>query len=406
MAAFAYEAYTAEGRLVRGSIDAQSPSEALRLLKERGEFPCATPLPADRAIRSTGSALPTLSRGSRISLSDLSLFAREFATLLAAGAPIADALRLIASGNPRSAIGTLVTRLREEVISGKPLSEAMAASRMAVPPEIVGLVKAGEASGQLAAILQRVAEDLQRRHRLGAQLTSSLIYPSLLVVVALVSMSIILTVLIPNLTPLFDSPADMPTSLRMLVQIESFVAQWWAAIVGAILLAMLATGLAYRTEAGALALERIVRRMPAIGGIVSRTASARVARVLGLQLQAGVPLLNALAIARDATRLRTMRAAVDEAREGLIGGAPLSDVAPPSLFPPREAALLAIGEGSGKLDSMLLHVAMMYEDDVARRSERLASLVTPVLTILIGILVATIILSVMGAIAGVNELAL
>jgi general secretion pathway protein F len=406
MAVFAYEAFNAEGRLVRGNIDAQSPAEALRLLRERGEFPCATPLAAGRQARPAGPRAPSFRRGNRLSLSDLALFAREFSTLLAAGAPLADALRLIASGNRRSSIGALVTRLREDIIGGKPLSEALAGSRMGVPPEIVGLVKAGEASGQLAAILQRVAEDLQRRHRLSAQLTSSLIYPGLLLVVALGSMSVILTVLVPNLAPLFDSPDQMPASLRVLVQFEALVTHWWPAGLAAILMAILAVGFAYRTEAGALAVEGIVRRTPAIGTIVSRTASARVARVLGLQLQAGVPLLTALAIARDSTLLKTMQAAVGEAREGLIGGGTLSEVAPPSLFPPREAALLAIGERSGKLDAMLLHVAMMYEEDVAQRSERLTSLLTPVLTIMIGILVGTIILSVMGAIAGVNELAL
>jgi general secretion pathway protein F len=402
---YRYSAYTPAGILAEGRLQASTLEEAIETLWQRGLTPLETL--EDTAPASARWWRHDLLSPRKASPRDVAAFTREFATLIQSGIPIDDALRIVAEQSGTGRMRPVVAGVLDLVLDGAHLSDAMAQHPEAFQDDYVSMARAGEVGGDLAKVFGELADLLERRQELAGKITSALVYPCVLIVMAVASIGVVVTVLVPGLAPIFaQSGRPMPAMIAFIIRCE----QSWPAIamaVAAIVIGGLAAGGALsRSDAMRFAADRILLGLPLAGTLSAEQNFARFARTLGSLLRAGVPMLAAQTSAGSVVRNRHIAAGLAAALEIVRDGRSLSralsgrpGIAPVAL------RMIAVGEETGKLSQMLLRIAVILEQQSQRRIERLMTLLTPALTITIAGLVGALIFTVMDAILSVNELA-
>ncbi len=406
MPRYRYRAYDQHGVLTQGQIETRSREMALTLLHQRGHHPLEVtediPAPQlrwwEREVFGSGA----------ISVAGLALLTRELATLIKADLPLDESLRIVSlqpliPGKIRRATIALL----EAVRGGESLSGALAARGREFPEYYWRLVQAGEASGTLGDVLEDISIFLERSSDVRSQVGSALLYPAVLLLAAGAALTIIMTVLLPTVVPLFkDAGASPPATLLFLVNMQEAVQRNWLIVLIAIGGAIVAGAVALRNQGLRLVLDRWVLKLPIIGRLVSARETARFSRTLATLTRNGVPMLEAVRISGSVLQNRAFAVAVAAAGEGLKEGDMLSTpLVQSGLFSELALRLITVGEQTGQLDAMLMRVATVFETALQRQLARLMSLLTPILTLLIGGLVGGLILSVMNAILSVNDLA-
>ena len=405
---YGYRAYDASGRMVEGEITADSREMALDLLNRRGTYPLEV---ADGT--SVAGQQPWWNRDivlfRRVPLAGLALFTRELAVLVKADLPLDETLRIVAlQPSLPAAMRRITEGVLARVLEGQSLSQALAVADGAFPEFYWRLVRGGEASGTLGAVLDDMAAFLERTAEMRARLLSALLYPAILMTVAGLAVVGIMTVLLPAIVPLLrDAGAPLPFIVRVLEGFREAVvangALWLgvAATGGALLAALIGTGQLGRF------LSHLALRVPLLRGVITKREVARFSRTLATLMRSGVPMLDAVRITGGVLaniRYRTAIVAVtEEVRQGASLTAPLTAG---GLFPEVALRLIAVGEKTGQLEAMLLRVADIFEAALQRQLDRMMALITPLLTLLIGGLVGGLIVSVMTALIGINELAI
>jgi general secretion pathway protein F len=401
-----YTGYTRAGVLAEGRLQATSLDDAIEILWERGLTPLET--------REDGA--PTSERWWRLELlarrkpsrRDVASFTREFATLAQSDIPLDDALRIVSEQSGSTRMQPVIASLLGAVLDGAHLSDAMARHPEAFQDDYVNMARVGEASGNMARVFGELADLLERRLDLAGRLSSALVYPSVLIVMALASIIVVMGVLVPNLAPIFaESGRPMPVMVALIVRMRE---TWPLIVTAGLVIGVGAFGIGatiLRSNHLRLAADRILLGLPLAGTLSAEQNFARFTRTLGSLLRTGVPMLPALASARLAVRNRHIGSSLEASLETVRDGQSLGR----SLFGrpgiPRVALrMIMVGEESGKLDEMLLRTASVLEQQSQRRVERLMTLLTPALTIAIAGLVGGLMLTVMNAIFSVNELAL
>jgi general secretion pathway protein F len=291
---------------------------------------------------------------------------------------------------------------------GKSLAEALAQHPKVFPPLYVNMVKAGEIGGVLDHVLQRLTEYLERANELRDEVRSAMVYPLILLVTAFVSVTILLTYVLPKFGSIFaQAGQSLPFSARMLLAVsEAMRSYWWA---GILLGGLGVFGFTHwvRTPSGRLRWDQIKLRIVLIGDLTRKVAVARFARTLGTLLRSGVPMLQALDIVREVAGNLVLAQAIDEVKVGVRGGSgvagPLSHSA---VFPPLALQMISVGEETGKLDEMLVQVAEYFDKEVRQQVRRLTSLLEPALLLVGGVVVAFVVLSMFSAIFSINNMAL
>lgn len=406
MPAFAYKAYSVSGRLEQGVIEAASVREALDLLHERGLVPFETgstsKSPAERQWLALGKREGTLSRD------NWAEFTRELAVLLGAELTIDQSLRLLRDESRSSAVKTLSSRLLESTIAGAPLSAGLEQHGANAPPLMINLIRAAEARGNLSGALTDLARFLETRLDMRRNIKSALTYPLVLAAAALVTLTIIVTMLVPALLPLFEEAnAEAPLALRLIDGTAQFVRESWLAAGLALLGAGVLLWLALRKPRVQRARDRLVLSLPFFGAIASAINTALFARTLGTLLRSGVPLVAALKTSADVVTNRYMAEALQKASVELMEGRRLTDaLRNQRRLSDRAIRFISVGEEASRLDDMLLHLADILEKESQRRIERGMALLGPALTVVIGIAVGALIISVMQAVLSVNSLVL
>ena len=274
------------------------------------------------------------------------------------------------------------------------------------PNFYTGMVRAGEAGGTLEVVLERLAEALERAQALRDDVRSALRYPALVMIMAGLSIGVLMTLVIPEFRPLFESSgAALPTSTRIIIGASDFFeAYWWALALG-----LLAVALAIRQHnrdpAGRLRWDRWKAGAPLLGDLIRKIEVARFCRTLGTLLANGVSVLNALALTTETLENRAIAEATGRAQGRLAKGEGLADpLMETGVFPSLALQLVRVGEETGKLDAMLLRIADIYDDEVKRSIERMLSLLVPLVTLALGVLIAGIIGSMMAAILSSYDL--
>lgn len=406
MPAFRYRAIGPAGDVQSGVIEAATEAEVVAQLQRGGSIPMRTDL-ATQDSWLAGLWRVEFGRGHSLRRQEVADLMRELAIMLGAGQDLDRALRYLHETAPNARVRAVAAGLRDGVRDGSPLATVMTRYPRAIAPLHVALVRAGEASGQLAPTLGHLADLMERQQRLAASITSALIYPSLLVVAAVGAITLLLTEVLPEFVPLFEqSSTQLPDSTRFLIAAGAFVSNDGLLIlVGLAVLALLGRA-ALRQPRLRLAMDRLLLHLPIAGALLREVLAARFTRVLGTLLVNGVPLISALGIVRDAVGNRAAVAAVDRATASArAGGRLAAPLAEARVFPPRTTHLLRLGEENAELGPMALRAADIHEERTRMTLQRLVALLVPAVTILMGAAVAGIVASLVTAMLSLNDLA-
>ena len=404
MPTFKYRAYSSAGELAEGEIEARDGAEAEEALFRRGLTPFET--------RETGASAPQLlsrlSFGRRApNAAQIASFTREFATLEQANVPLDQSLRILSAQSAAPALRDLAQELLAKIVDGASLSDAMSRRPDVFGADYINVVREGETVGKVGASLSDLADMLERNLELKGRIQSALVYPALLITLAIISTGVVLGTLVPNIAPIFaDNGRPMPSGLQFILDVEANGATIGAvfAVIAAIL--FLLHRMSRSRPAWLIARDKFLLRLPVLGSLFAQFATARFARTLGSMLKAGVPLLQALESARAAVTNHFFNTELVGVIEQVRGGAHLSGaLSAVAHVPPVAPQMISIGEETGQLDDMLLRVATMFERQTQRSIERAMGLLTPVLTIAIAAVVGGLIMTVMDAVLGINELA-
>ncbi len=413
MGRFRYRAVAASGELVQGEMAAASQATVIERLRGQGHLPLAADEIAAGAGHRRRLTLAQWLRqpilgSARVTRRDVAIMTRELATLLEAGLTLDQSLKLLIELAEGEALEGLLADLLERIQGGSSLADALAQHEKLFPQVYVSMVRAGETGGALREVLSRLARYLDEAEALREQVKSALIYPVLLLILAAVSIVILLTVVLPQFTPLFENAgAKLPWLTRAVILVGDGVQRYWWLLLGGGLGATWLARRLLRQPARRAQVDRWLLRLPLLGELLAKIDTARFARALGTLLANGVPPLTALAIVQDALTNATLRRALADAATAMKdGGGLAAPLGRAGVFPKLAVHLLGVGEESGQLDPMLLKIAEVFDRDVKSTIERLMALLVPALTIVLGAIVAVIITSVMMAILSAYDLQL
>ena len=404
MPRFIYKAVTPAGQVIEGEILAVNRAEVIDLLHAEGSL-------FIRAFEASEGPLARLAfarlfRRRGPSPADIVVITQELAMLLRAGLPIDRALGVIGDLTESGGKRNFINRVLESVRSGASLADALEPHKQALPSFYIGMLRAGEAAGNLDTVLARLAEVLTRAQALKESVRTAMYYPVIVLVVAAVSIVILLTAVVPEFQPIFESAgAALPVSTKLIIAAGNGMQHyWWALVLGAIALAA-ALGYSYRNPAGRLYWDALVLRLPLLGDVVTKLEVARFTRTLGTLLDGGVVALSAISIAAKTLTNRIIAQRVADVAGRLKKGEGLArPLQSARVFPRLAVQLIQVGEEAGELDTMLLHVADIYDEEVKRSVQRLLALLVPAVTIGLGLLVAAIVGSMLTAILGAYSL--
>ena len=450
---FSYKAVSGSGEVIEGELEAADRSAVVERLRREGHVPIrAEALDGGTAGRATaggsvarrlraqvagsGAGLGTgpgesgaaaaggrvegrrvLGRG-RVKTKEIAFVTRELAVLLDAGLTLDRALSILASlsgagsgggfggGSRGGALRGVLERVLERVRGGSSLADALEGEGRVFPSYYAGMVRAGEAGGQLEAVLGRLAETLERAQALKESVVTALIYPALVVLLAVASLVVLMTLVIPEFRPLFEEAgAALPLLPRVILWVSDVLrAFWWLPVAGLVLLVLGLRHYVARPE-GRLAWDRWLLGLPLFGDLLLKLEVARLTRTLGTLLANGVSVLNAFSMTLGTTQNQAVAEGLSELRGRVAKGEGLArPLAALGLFPALAVQLIEIGEESGRLEAMLLRVAEIYDEEVKRTLGRLLSLLVPLVTILLGGVIAVIIGAMLSAILSAYEL--
>jgi len=403
MPVFSFEALAANGQTQTGVLEADSARAARTQLRTQALVPIRVEPVAAAPAQGGGTRW-----GQRRALNTaaLTLWTRQLAGLVAAGLPLERALANLADEAERPQERALVSVLRAEVNGGSPFARALAQHGDIFPPMYVAVVGAGEQSGQLGTVLERLADDLEAQQALRAKLLGAALYPAIVSLVAVVIVLFLLTYVVPQVANVFaSSKRALPTLTVVMLAISSAVRQWgWVALI-ALFITAIGVRIAWARDSFRLKVDAAWLRLPILGRLSRSYNAARFGSTLALLAQAGVPILRALQTAAETLSNRALRADALDALVLVREGAPLAvALAQKKRFPPLLAMFARLGEQTGQLPTMLQRAASQLGSEVQRRAMQLATLLEPLLIVAMGALVMLIVLAVLMPIIQLNQL--
>ncbi len=394
MASFAYTALDAQGRSTTGALAAESRAAAIEQVCRLGLHPVRveekSATPAERVAAKT----PGGAAAARVSRADVEAFTRGLSNLLAAGVPLSRALQVLTREASRPGARRQWAAIYDDVVGGMPLADALARWPRSFTPVYVAMVRAGETGGYLDVVLAQIADFQVRDQELKGKVKAALVYPCVLAALACGVMVFLMLFFIPRFSSIFaDFGSALPWLTRVIVGASQWVTRYALALAAAGVVATLLVRRGLASEAGRRAAEWVMLNAPGLGRVAARFAVVRFCRMLGTLLGAGVPLVSALRVAREAIGYQTLSDAVNRAIDEVQRGAALSRslAACPQLFTAAIAEMVAVAEESGRLDKELVRLAGTYEVELDRQLRMLVALAEPALLFLMAAVIGTIV---------------
>jgi len=379
MPMFVWKGRTLAGETQSGEIEVARQEEALEVLRKKRI------LVTSIKPKTAGFKLPNLG-GSGVSTKDLAIFTRQFATMISAGLPLVQCLDILAKQSAKPSFGRVIGDVMHEVEAGSTLSDSLGKHKQVFDDLFRNMVAAGEAGGVLDEILLRLATYIEKADALKRKIQGAMVYPIVVLSVALGATSFMLIFIIPTFAKMFtDFGGELPLPTKIVLALSAFLKGFWWVLVGAGFGIAVFLNRYYATEKGKRVIDQILLKIPVIGDVLLKGAVARFTRTLGTLIASGVPILGGLEItARTAGNkiiaeaIMTARASI---REGETVSAPLKAS---GVFPPMVVQMISVGEQTGALDEMLTKVAVFYEAEVDTAVDTLTSIIEPCMIVIMG----------------------
>jgi type IV pilus assembly protein PilC len=386
---FRYQVRDRGGKLISGELQAETETALVQRLKTMGYAPVSI----EKANAGLSMEIKIPGFGGRVKLKDLAIFSRQFATMINSGLSLMRALTILSEQTENPALGEKIAEVRNDVEAGQSLSGSMAKYPKVFPPLMVNLCKAGEIGGFLDSVLLQIAENYEAEVKLRAKIKSAMTYPIVVGCIAVIALIVMLTFVVPSFANIFKSlGTKLPAPTQLLVDISHAM----KFILPLMIIGGFASVVIWRRIRDEERVKRVVDpwklRVPVFGLLFQKVAIARFARNLGTMIRSGVPILQALDIVADTTGNWTITQAVrdvqDSVRQGESLTQPLSQHA---VFPPMVVQMMAVGEDTGALDTMLAKIAEFYDQEVEATTESLTALIEPIMIAVLGGLVGSMI---------------
>lgn len=401
MPTFAYTVKGADGQTRTGTSDAESQDMLRRRLSEQG-FTVQN-VKAQKAAKAKSAAskeinIPILSALSRVKLTDLSLFCRQFSTMIDAGVSLVRCLDVLGEQAASAKLRRIIQDIRAEVEAGNTLSKAMSKYPTVFNNLFVGLIRAGEVGGVLEESLQRLSAFLEKDVELRRKVKSAMTYPCIVAFVAVAIVLFLVTFILPKFMALFTDlglkDSDFPVMTKMLMDFSNFLTSKWYFAVIIVVTFMVAFKMFTRTKFGKRAYDRFKLKVPVFGKLNHKVALARFARTLATLLSSGVPILQAMETVAGTVSNDIISDAILDARARVREGDVISEPLKKSkMFPPMVVQMISIGQESGSLDTMLTKIAEFYEQEVDAAIAGLTAAIEPVLIVFLGVTVGFIVIA-------------
>jgi len=391
VALYEYSAFDSQGKKQRGVVEALSQNAASRKLRGQGLFP--TSLVTTR--NAAGPAPRTFLR--QVSAIQLGVATRQLATMLTAGMPLDEALEMVAEQQTKGALGSVLTRIRDDILQGSAFHAALQAHPKVFPPLYSSMIQVGEASGTLDKVLLQLAEFTEEQSRFNSQFKAALTYPLLMFLVGSGVLLFLMTFVVPKITRMLeDLEQALPLPTLLLMSFSHFLATYWWLVLILVVAVIWGARRFISTIKGRFWFDQKKYRFPLLGPLALHIATARFARTTATLLHSGVPLLTTLAIVQNLLGNQYLQRALEVIREKVTEGAGLSEpLYEAEVFPVMLPQMAAVGERSGELEGMLFKVAEIYEHQVQTRLNGLMALLEPLMILLMGTVVGFIVLAIL-----------
>ena len=387
---FTWAGRSRDGKMQKGETVAKNKDEVIGLLRKQGIV--ATTVKAKGAM-SKDISIPGLGGG--VKDKDIVIFTRQFATMIDAGLPLVQCLEILEKQTPNKALAKSVGTIREDVESGSTYADALAKHPKIFNDLYVNLVAAGEVGGILDTILGRLVGYIEKNMKLKKQIKSAMIYPTIVLTVAVGVISVLMVFVIPMFAKMFkDMGGELPGPTQLVISMSNFMKSYIVYIIVGLIAVGWGNKRVYATKGGRLFIDSSLLKSPIVGDLVRKVAVSKFTRTLGTLMGAGVPILDGLEIVAKTAGNKVVENTVMETRQSISEGKTLSEPLERSkVFPPMVTQMISVGETTGSLDAMLQKIADFYDDEVDAAVDAMTSALEPLLMVFLGVAVGFIIIA-------------
>mgnify|MGYP003497597440 FL=1 len=392
MSTFAYVGRNRQGAVKKGELTAKTRDEAVDQLRKQQVV--VTSLEEKSGM---GGKFK-FSLGSGLTDKDLVVFTRQFGTMINAGLPLIQCLDILSTQSENKVLRETVGDVKNSVEAGSTFSDALKRHPKVFDDLYVNMIHAGEVGGLLDTILTRLAKHIEKARKLKGQIKSAMVYPTAIVGVAVIIISVLMVWVIPVFAQMFlemsGGKVGLPGPTQIVINVSNFFQSYWYAMGGAMVAAAIAIKRYYATVNGRVVIDRLLLKVPIVGDLIRKASVAKFTRTLGTLITSGVPLLEGLSICAKTSGNKVIEEALMNARVSISGGKTISEpLAKCNVFPKMVTHMIAVGESTGALDAMLGKIADFYEDEVDQAVETLTSLLEPIMMVVLGTIIGFIVIA-------------
>ena len=379
MPTYTYTARDAKGELKTATIDAANRDDVVQQLRRLRMI----------VVKVEEQAKAKQKTGGSVSMRHIVIFTRQFSTMINSGLPLVQALDILAKQSENKTLQAVTRQVVFDVESGHTVADALSKHPKAFSDLYVNMVAAGEAGGILDTILMRLATFMEKNDALMRKVKGAMIYPGVIISVAVIAITVLLIVVIPVFQEMFQSVnLTLPFATRVVIGLSSFLKHYWYAIGGGGIAAFYLFRKYYATSNGQLQIDRLMLHAPVLGDVLRKSAVSRFTRTLGTLVSSGVSILDGLEITAKTAGNRVVQDAILASRSSIAGGETISaPLAKSNVFPPMVISMISVGEQTGGLDEMLAKIADFYDEEVDAAVSGLLALLEPVMIVILGVVV-------------------
>jgi len=383
-----YTAITKNGFKVSGSVESNSENDVLRMIKNNGYLPVSI----DRDVEAE-AGIEIFAK--KVKKKDLAVFCRQFYTMLDAGLNIVNSLDILSVQTENKTLRKAITDVAEDVQKGVTLSEAMRIHEKVFPSILINMVEAGEVSGNLDTILERMAVHFEKENKTENKVRSSMVYPIVLMVVSIAVVIFMLIFILPTFVGMFegsDTPLPLPT--RILIGLSDFLKSYWYIFIGVVALIVFGISSYINSESGRRFFDSIKLKLPIVKGTTVKIVTSRFTRTLSTLMSSGIPLLRSMEVVSKVVNNKVVEEKLISGIEDIRRGVPLSRmIRDVEIFPPMVDSMVKIGEESGALDDILLKTADFYDEEVDVALTKLTSMLEPLMIVFMALIIGFIVIA-------------